>query len=148
MDRYAKGVLYVWTMPDNFNDLYALPPAVTSAIKNYVMRGFPVRLDGPGKVALFAYDNDTFIVESYLPTETDVKVSVTGNFAQLRNLVTGEEHFRSSPVGNSPALAVQHRRRPHFLQHSSAAAQLCRFRGGEINFQSENFKIQNHHDLL
>jgi hypothetical protein len=33
------------------------PRPVTSAIKNYVMRGFPVRLDGPGQVALFAYDN-------------------------------------------------------------------------------------------
>ena len=54
------------------------------------MRDFPVRLDGPGQVALFAYDNNTFIVESYLPAETDVTVSVAGEFANLRNLVTGE----------------------------------------------------------
>ena len=26
MDRYSKGMLYVWTIPDNFNDLYRLPP--------------------------------------------------------------------------------------------------------------------------
>jgi len=90
MDRYSKGVLYIWTMPENFTDLYLLPPSVTGAIKNYVMRGFPVRLDGPAQVALFAYDNHTFIVESYLPAETDVKVSLTGNFTQLKNLVTGE----------------------------------------------------------
>jgi hypothetical protein len=90
MDRYSKGVLYIWTMPENFNDLYRLPPSVTSAVKNYVMRGFPVRLDGPAQVALFAYDNHTFIVESYLPAETDVKVSLTGNFTRLKNLVTGE----------------------------------------------------------
>jgi len=55
------------------------------------MRGFPVRLDGPSQVALFAYDNDTFIVESYLPAETDVTVSVAGEYASLRNLVTGAE---------------------------------------------------------
>ena len=91
MDRYSKGILYIWTIPDNFNDLYILPVLVTTAIKNYVMRGFPVRLDGPSQVALFAYDNNTFIVESYLPTETDVTVSVVGEFASLRNLVTGEE---------------------------------------------------------
>ena len=91
MDRYAKGILYIWTIPDNFNDLYNLPVSVTKAIKNYVMRGFPVRLDGPSQVALFAYDNHTFIVESYLPTETDVTVSVAGEFASLRNLVTGAE---------------------------------------------------------
>jgi len=90
MDRYSRGILYIWTMPENFSDLYSLPPSVTGAIKNYVMRGFPVRLDGPGQVALFAYDNHTFIVESYLPAETDVKVSLTGNFTRLKNLVSGE----------------------------------------------------------
>jgi hypothetical protein len=96
-DRYAKGVLYVWTMPENFSDLYALPPAVTSAIKDQVMRDFPIRLDGASKVALFTYDNNSFIVESYLPAATDVKVSVTGNFAQLRNLVTGETISGQAP---------------------------------------------------
>jgi hypothetical protein len=90
MDRYAKGILYIWTMPDNFNDLYALPPEVTRAIKSFVMRGFPVRVDGPAQVALFAYDNHTFVVQSFLPTATDVKVSVTGNTTVLNNLVTGE----------------------------------------------------------
>jgi hypothetical protein len=90
MDRYSKGILYVWTMPENFTDLYALPPEVTGAIKNYVMRGFPVRLDGPPQVALFAYDNDTFITESFLATETDVKVSLTEKATKLKNLVTGE----------------------------------------------------------
>ena len=54
------------------------------------MRGFPVRLDGPAQVALFAYDNHTFIVESYLPVETDVTISAPANFTRLKNLVTGE----------------------------------------------------------
>ena len=90
MDRYSKGILYVWTIPDNFNDLYRLPVAVTSALKNYVMSGFPVRIEGQAQVALFAYDNNTFIVESYLPAETDVRISVAGTAARLRNLVTGE----------------------------------------------------------
>ena len=58
---------------------------------------FPVRLDGPSQVALFAYDNNTFIVESYLPTETDVTVSVTGDYTKLRNLVTGEELAGQAP---------------------------------------------------
>ena len=35
MDRYSKGILYVWTIPDNFNDLYRLPARVTGAIKNF-----------------------------------------------------------------------------------------------------------------
>jgi hypothetical protein len=90
MDRYAKGALYVWAIPDNFNDLYSLPTQVTGVIKNVLMRGFPVRIDGPSQVALFAYDNNTFIVESYLPAATDVKVSLAGDYSQLKNLVTGE----------------------------------------------------------
>jgi hypothetical protein len=90
MDRYSKGVIYLWTIPENFNDLYRLPAFATTTIKNYVMNGFPVRVDGPSQVSLFAYDNHTFIVESFLPVETDVKVSVTGDFTTLRNLVSGE----------------------------------------------------------
>jgi len=98
MDRYAKGVLYIWTMPENFSDLYRLPSGVTAAIKNYVMRGFPVRLDGPSQTALFAYDNHTFIVESFLPAETGVKVSLTREYRRLKNLVTGEEINGQAPT--------------------------------------------------
>ncbi len=90
LNRYSEGILYVWTMPDNFTDLYALPPEVISAFKNYVMRGFPVRLDGPAQVALFAYDNHTFITENYSATATDVKISTLGKATRLKNLVTGE----------------------------------------------------------
>jgi len=100
MDRYGKGILYVWTIPDNFNDLYKLPSPVMTAIKSYVMRGFPVRMDGPSQVALFAYDNNTFIVESYQPTETDVTVSVAGEFTKLRNLVTGGVTVGAEPEEN------------------------------------------------
>jgi len=97
MDRYARGVLYLWTLPENFGDLYALPPEVLGAIKNYVLRGFPVRVDGPSQIALFAYDNNTFIVESFLPGETDVKISVPGDFTRLKNLSTGEIIAGQSP---------------------------------------------------
>jgi len=100
MDRYSRGILYVLTVPDNFADLYRLPPATTTAIKNYLMRGFPVQLDGPAQVALFAYDNHTFIVESYLPVETKVKVSVPTGFTRLKNLVTGEVIPGQAPVSD------------------------------------------------
>jgi len=90
MNRYSKGVLYVWTMPDNFTDLYALPPEVTGAIKNFVMRGFPARLDGPAQAALFAYDNGALIVQNFSATAADVKISTLGNSTKLKNLVTGE----------------------------------------------------------
>ncbi|HEV2438299.1 MAG TPA: hypothetical protein VG077_20105 [Verrucomicrobiae bacterium] len=126
MDRYSKGVLYVLTIPDNFADLYRLPPAVTSALKDYLLRDFPVRMDGPSQVALFAYDNNTFIVESYLPTEIDVKVSVTGEFTRLRNLVTGEEITGQAPeqswgFGRQQSLGEnRHSFNVHLLPHSYA----------------------------
>lgn len=90
MDRYSSGILYVWTIPENFSDLYEVPPQVVGAIKDYVLGDFPVRLDGPSKVSLFAYDNDTFIVESFLDKEAEIMVSTTGGFTMLKNLVTGE----------------------------------------------------------
>jgi len=90
LNRYSRGVLYVWTMPDNFTDLYALPLEVTTAIKNYVLRGFPARLDGPAQVALFVYDNGAFIVQNFSAAAADVKISMLGNSTKLKNLVTGE----------------------------------------------------------
>ena len=90
LNRYSKGILYVWTMPDNFTDLYALPPEVTGAIKNYVMRGFPVRLDSPTQVTLFTYDNGALIVQNFSATAADVTISTLGNSTKLKNLITGE----------------------------------------------------------
>jgi hypothetical protein len=125
MDRYSKGVLYVLTIPDNFADLYRLPPAVTSALKGYLQRGFPVRLDGPSQIALFAYDNATFIVESFLPTETDVKISVPGDYTKLRNLVTGQEIAGQAPeppmsLGGRRPAPIENREsfNVHLLPHS------------------------------
>ena len=90
MNRYSKGIIFVWAIPDNFNDLYRLPAEVTSAIKGYLMAGFPVRVEGPDHVALFAYDNNTFIVESYRDTKTDFRIDVSRNNAKLRNVLTDE----------------------------------------------------------
>ena len=122
MDRYSKGILYIWAIPENVNDLYRLPAAVMSTVKDYVMAGFPMRLDGPGQVALFAYDNNSFIVESYRAEETDVRVSVTGNAGHLHNLVTGETvnpapraGFRGRGRGNTaePRVAYNLHLSPH-----------------------------------
>jgi hypothetical protein len=91
VDRYGRdGQLFVWTIPDNFHNLYALPTPVTSAIKKVVMKGFPVRLDGPSQVSLFAYDNQTIVVQSFLPGEAKVRVGALGHVSKLRDLVTGE----------------------------------------------------------
>jgi hypothetical protein len=64
---YAGGSLYVLTIPENFSDLYSFPVSVLTQIRNALLRGFFARIESPGDVSLFIYDNDTFIVESFLP---------------------------------------------------------------------------------
>ncbi len=90
MNHYSKGVLYVITIPENISDLYNLPRGVTHAIKKYLLQDFPVQMDSPAQVALFAYDNNTFVVESYRPVESTVTLAVAGENLKLRNLATGQ----------------------------------------------------------
>ena len=90
MDRYSKGILFVLTIPENANELYALPQPVLTSIKQYIMSGFPVWMDAPAKVSLFAYDNHSVVVESYLDKSAPVVLSTPGSSGHLRNLATGE----------------------------------------------------------
>jgi hypothetical protein len=109
MDKYSKGVLYVLTIPDNFNDLYSLPADVLSAIKSYVMAGFPVRIDAPAGVSLFAYDNHTFVVESFLDHDVSATAKLPAGTAKLSNL-TSERMIAPSP--EPTAAATRRRYRP------------------------------------
>ena len=109
MDRYSKGMLFVLTIPENFNDLYRLPQAVLTAIRSYLLQQFPVQLDAPSQVSLFVYDNDRFVVESYRDAPVDVTVSVLGRHSQVRNTVTGAvvegEPVPPRPKGQMPLTA-------------------------------------------
>ena len=102
-------------MPDNFADLYLLPPAVTSAIKNQVMRGFPVHLDGPGQVALFTYDNNTFVIESFRSEPATMTVSLAGNVGDVKDLVTGESIAvdKVKDSASPPSVQFSIRLQPH-----------------------------------
>ena len=51
---------------------------------------FPVRMEGPNKVSLFAYDNHTFVVESYLSHPATVTVAITDGIARIVNMESGE----------------------------------------------------------
>jgi hypothetical protein len=86
---YGSGHLYVWTIPDNPADLYALPDQVLNQIRRIAMQGLDVRVDGPAEVSLFLYDNDTFVVESFRDEAADVSVVAKAGTA-LRDLETGE----------------------------------------------------------
>ena len=90
MDKYAAGKLFVLTVPDNYTDLYQLPAPTLNALRSYIMGSFPVQLDAPAKVSLFAYDNGTFIVESFRDDPTEVTVLTDATSTRLRNLQSGE----------------------------------------------------------
>ena len=98
-DKYGAGTLYVWTMPENLNDLYRLPSGVLDALRRYLAPPSPVRLEGPAKVSLFAYDNDTFVVESYL--DQPVAVRVTGSVGHIQNLETSTT-LTGNPIAVGP----------------------------------------------
>ncbi|WP_049973907.1 hypothetical protein [Azospirillum sp. B4] len=90
MNRYSKGILYVLTMPENPGDLYNLPQGLVTEVKKYLQRDFPVRLDAADHVSLFAYDNGTFVVQSFRDQPVTVNLSLLGQGVRLRNLSTGQ----------------------------------------------------------
>jgi hypothetical protein len=87
---YANGTLYVLTIPDNFGDLYNYPAEVLNRIKETLMQDIYVRLESRSQVALFVYDNDTFIVESFLPEPVDVSIVVGKENIKLRDVLSDE----------------------------------------------------------
>ena len=84
-DEYDRGTLYVLAIPENVADLYRLPAPVLNSIRSQIMESFPVRLiNAPSQVSLFAYDNNTFVVQSFLPTDVTVTVSLAGTSASSK----------------------------------------------------------------
>jgi hypothetical protein len=78
MNHYSKGTIYLWTMPQNFGDLYSLPRPMVTRIKQYLFGDLPVQIDAPDHVALFSYDNGAFIAENFRDTAATVRISRQG----------------------------------------------------------------------
>ena len=91
MNRYSKGTLYLWAMPENFGDLYNLPRPMLTRIKDYLFADAPVRIDAPPHVALFTYDNGAFVVENYRDEAANIAISVAGAPAALREFTQKEK---------------------------------------------------------
>jgi len=98
---YSKGQFYVLTVPENFSDLYSFPAPVLTQIRNVLLRDAFVRVESPGDVSLFVYDNNTFIVESFLPEAVDIRLSLDRKFPKLRDVVSGEELSPQAPAKSS-----------------------------------------------
>ena len=87
---YGQGHLYVLTIPENFADLYHLPQPTLDAIRRVITAHLPVRLEAPGKVSLFVYDNATFIVHNFRDEPIDARVALALDRTAIEDVLTGE----------------------------------------------------------
>jgi hypothetical protein len=89
--RYANGMLYVLTIPDDFSDLYALPREALTRIRQAFAGGMDLRLDAPSLTTLFLYDNQTLIVESFRAEAEDIKLVLSNRIKRVWDVLSGEE---------------------------------------------------------
>jgi len=90
MNRYSKGTIWMLNIPENPSDLYNFPQPLLAEVRQYAMQDFPVRLDAPDLVSMFAYDNGTFIAESFRNTPAAAKIIVPRLGAKVRDVATGK----------------------------------------------------------
>ena len=100
---YARGELYVLDVPANMGELYELPQPVLDELRGYVLARFPLRMNAPALVSLFAYDNHTFVVESYRASPAAVRIFVKSGASQLVDLASGQSLSPAPGIGPGPA---------------------------------------------
>jgi len=88
-NNYGGGRAYFINIPDDYADLYWLPDTVLDKYRMHLSRALPVRIEGQAKVALFPYDNRTFVLQSFLEHGTVVRVFIKGDAAELTRLDGG-----------------------------------------------------------
>jgi len=87
-DTYGKGEMNVMVLPDSFSDIQKLPKEILSKLRSEM----PVNgifLEGPAGTSIFNYNNDTFVLYTYVMTranDADVYVHVKGAKA-LRRII-------------------------------------------------------------
>jgi hypothetical protein len=87
---YSKGMLFVLTIPDDFGNLYDYPAGALNVIRRAMSRDIGAYIEGPAKVALFAYDNNTLVVENFNDQAVTLRVVICSKVDKLRNLLTDE----------------------------------------------------------
>lgn len=88
---YNKASLFVLTIPENFADLYQYPAVVLDELRRTASKGLFVRLEGPSRVALMAYDNQSVVVESFRDQPAEIRLVTDVSIAKFHNEETGEE---------------------------------------------------------
>jgi hypothetical protein len=106
-------------------DLYALPQAALDELRGWLVARFPLRIDAPARVSLFAYDNHTFIVESYRASPATVRVFVKAGATRLVDLASAQSVL---PAPSVPGPTPDERNQTSFVvqlpPHSYRAFQI------------------------
>jgi hypothetical protein len=63
---------------------------VLNRMRQIVAGDLPVSIEAPGEVSLFVYDNNSFVVESFLDKEVKIKILLDKGAKQITNVATGE----------------------------------------------------------
>jgi hypothetical protein len=87
---YSKGKFYVLTIPENFADLYKMPPGALNVIRKVLCGQMKVQIEGPSNISIYVYDNNTCVVESFLPQETEFNIVTIKDYQKLTDMNTGE----------------------------------------------------------
>ena len=102
-DPYADGRIISLAVPDAYPDFYRMPAAVISRIRQEVpVNG--VWMEGPARVSLFLYDNDSLIVYPYVMENArrdKIRLHIRGAKAlnvQPKNPKIPEKYQRIEPL--------------------------------------------------
>ena len=90
-DTYSKGILFVLTIPDDYGNLYDYPAGALNVIRRAMSKDVGAYIEGPSKVALFPYDNQTLVVENFNDEAVNLRVIINNKVSGLRNLLTGDQ---------------------------------------------------------
>ncbi len=86
---YSKGTMYVLTIPDDFGDLYSYPTGALNEIRRRMSGDMDLYLEGPAKVSIFLYDNNTVIVENFNDEPVNISLVGKAGMKKLTDLKTG-----------------------------------------------------------
>lgn len=121
-DCYQDGRLWTLAVPDAMPDLYRLPEEALSRLR----QAFPVRgvwLEGPARISLFVYDNDSFVLYPY------VMEGVQRTVVRL--------HVRGAKALNVPQLKRQPRLEPLYVRGDEAVFEVEAMPGRYLLYQIE-----------
>lgn len=88
---YSQGNLYVLTIPDDMGNLYDYPEGALNEIRRIMSKDMDVYMEGPSKVGLFMYDNQTFVVENFNDKPVEIRIiKEAGKTVSLKSLLDDE----------------------------------------------------------